>query len=212
VSEVFVAAKVDPAGKITGTTRETAKGSLALDLKYWSAAPLTTNKAQEQLGRFGPPGTGHWTSPRRENLAPEVTLSGDFAQLDTIDLPAGEALVPPPGLRFLSRPGYFLVGTHEAPRRNPFPCHAGRQIENFEVAVPADLKPLRLPAARAWQTSIASYRSSYAFHDGKLYVRREFTAHPKEEVCTPEQSKELVGLQSDIRRDYRSVVVFDRPL
>ena len=212
VSEVFVSAKVDPAGKISGMTRETAKGSLALDLKYWSAAALTTSKAQEQLGRFGPPGAGHWTSPRREDLAPEVTLIGDFSQLDTIDLAAGEALVPPPGLRFLSRPGYFFVGTHEVQRHNPFPCHAGRQIENFEVAVPADLKPLRLPAARAWQTSVASYRSSYAFHDGKLYVRREFTAHPKGEVCTPEQSKELVGLQSDIRRDYRSVVVFDKAL
>ncbi len=212
VSEVFVTAQVTPDGKVTGTTRERANGALAIDLKGWSVAPLTMAKAQEQLRRFGPPGTGRWTSPPREDLAPEVTLSGTFSQSDTIDLPAGEALVPPPGLRFLPRPGYFFVGTHEAPRHNPFPCHAGRQIENFEVAIPADLKPLRLPAARAWETSIASYRSSYAFRDGKLHVRREFTAHPKSEVCTPEQSKELVGLQSDIRRDYRSVVVFDKPL
>jgi hypothetical protein len=45
-------------------------------------------------------------------------------------------------------------------------------------------------------------------------VRREFVARPQNEneVCTPEQSNELVGLMSNIRRDYRSVVVFDKPL
>jgi hypothetical protein len=33
-----------------------------------------------------------------------------------------------------------------------------------------------------------------------------------DEVCTPEQSAELVRLMSNIRRDFRSVVVFDKPL
>ena len=212
VSEVFTTAAIGPTGMITGTTRETATGAMATDLKYSSAQNLDTPKAQYQLSSFGAPGIGKWTSPRREDFAADVTLSSEFSLHDSIDLAGGEALVAPPGLRFLARPAYFLVGRHDAPRRNPFSCHAGRQIENLEVKIPAGFKPSRLPAARAWETSIASYRSSYAFHDGMLYVRREFSAHPKGEVCTPEQSKELVGLQSDIRRDYRSVVVFDRPL
>lgn len=212
VSEVFVSAAVDLAGKVSGTTRETARGTLALDLKYWSVGPLTISKAQEQLRHFGLPGIGKWTSSPREDLAPEVTLSSEFSLLDTIDLVGGEAVTAPSGLRFLPQAGSYMLGTHDAPRRNPFPCHAGRQVDNLEVAVPADFKPARLPAPRFWKTSIATYKSSYGFHDGKLTVRREFTAHPKDEVCTPEQSKELVGLQSNIRRDYRSVVVFDKPL
>ncbi len=214
VGEVFTSATINSAGKISGTTREIAKGAIATDLKYWSAGNLDKLRAEAQLGHFGTPGTGKWTSPRREDLAPEVTVGGEFALLDGIDLAAGEALVPTSGLRFLVRPGSFLLGTHDKPRQKPFPCHAGRQIENLEVALPADFKPVRLPADRAWQTSIAEYKSSYSFRDGKLLVRREFVARPQneDEVCTPEQSKELVGLMSNIRRDYRSVVVFDRPL
>jgi hypothetical protein len=147
-------------------------------------------------------------------MAPEITIGGEFTLLDGIDLGAGEALTPPAGLRFLLRPGAFLLGSHDAPRQVSFPCHAGRQIENLEVSVPAEFKPVRLPADRAWQTSIAEYKSSYRFRNGKLLVRREFVARPtnENEVCSPEQSGELVQLTSDIRRDERSVVVFDRPL
>lgn len=212
VSEVSTTVSIDTTGKVAGVTRETARGALATDLKYWSSSHLDPAKASEQLRRFGAPGAGRWTSPPRGDLAPEVSLTANFWLVDTIDLAGGEAVVPPPGLRFLPQAGLYMLGTHDAPRRYPFPCHAGRQVENIEVTVPAGFKPARLPAARAWDTSTATYRSSYAFHDSKLYVRREFTAHPPDEVCTPEQSRELAGLQSNIRRDHRSVVVFDKGL
>jgi hypothetical protein len=118
--------------------------------------------------------------------------------------------MPPPGLRFFVRPGAFLLGTHDTARTRPFPCYAGRQIETIEVILPTGLRPTRLPADRDWQTSIADYTSSYAFHGNTLLVRREFAAHPLSQVCTPEQSAELVGLLSNVRRDLRSVVVFDQ--
>ena len=100
----------------------------------------------------------------------------------------------------------------DTPRQHPFPCYAGRQVETIEVKVPPGLKPTRLPADRHWTTSIAEYASSYAFSDGTLSVRREFTARPQGQVCAADQSRELIGLMSNIRRDYRAVVVFDRPL
>jgi hypothetical protein len=34
--------------------------------------------------------------------------------------------------------------------------------------------------------------------------------HVYSQVCTPEQSRALVGFLSNLRRDYRSVVVFDQ--
>jgi hypothetical protein len=140
--------------------------------------------------------------------APEATLTGEFELADAIDLAAGEALHPTVGLRFLVRPGAFLVGVHDTPHKHPFRCHAGRQVETIEVRLPEGLKPSRLPSDRHWTTSVAEYRSSYTFVDGVLHVRREFVAHPESQVCQPEVSKELQTLASRIRRDLASVVVF----
>ena len=78
--------------------------------------------------------------------------------------------------------------------------------------MPAGFKPQRLPHDRTFETAIATYSTRYAFHDGTLTVRREFVARPKQQVCTPEQSREMADLLSRIRRDYASVVLFDRPL
>jgi len=212
VSEVATVATISADGRISGTTREHATGAMATDLKGWMAAGLTANRAAAHLRSQGSPGTGAWISPARDDTAREVLLMAKFKLADAIDLAAGEALAPPGGLRFLPRPGGFLLGMQDTPRRHPFPCYAGRQVETIEVKVPAGLKPTRLPADRHWTTSIAEYVSSYAFSDGTLSVRREFTVRPQGQVCAAELSRELIGLMSNIRRDYRAVVVFDRPL
>jgi transglutaminase-like putative cysteine protease len=212
VSEVATVATIAPDGHISGTTREHAKGAAATDLKAWMAAGLTGNRAVTHLRSQGIPGTGDWIAPKRDDTASEVSLNADFKLADAIDLAAGEALWPPAGLRFLPRPGSFLLGVQDTPRLHPFPCYAGRQIETIEVKVPTGLKPTRLPADRRWTTSIADYSSNYAFRDGTLSVRREFTARPKGQACAAELSGELIGLMSNIRRDYGAVVVFDRPL
>lgn len=212
VSEVATVATIAPDGRISGTTREHARGNTATDLKGWMAAGLTATRAVTHLRSQGIPGTGGWISPTRDDTASEVSLKADFKLADAIDLAAGEALWPPAGLRFLPRPGTFLLGVQDSPRHHPFPCYAGRQVETIEVRVPAGLKPTRLPADRRWTTSIADYSSSYAFRDGSLFVRREFAARPKGQACAAELSRELIGLMSNIRRDYGAVVVFDRPL
>lgn len=212
VSEVATVAAISADGRISGTTREHAKGAMATDLKGWMATGLTVDRAAAQLRSQGMPGAGAWLSPKREDTAREVSLMAKFTLADPIDLAAGEALAPPGGLRFLPRPGGFLLGVQDTARRRPFPCYAGRQAETIEVKVPPGLKPTRLPADRHWKTSLAEYTSSYVFSDGTLSVRREFTARPQGQVCAAEQSRELIGLMSNIRRDYRAVVVFDRPL
>jgi len=212
VSEVATVATISADGRISGTTREHAKGAMTTDLKGWMAAGLTADRAAAHLRSQGSPGTGVWMSPERDDMAPEVLLMASFNLADSIDLAAGEALSPPGGLRFLPRPGSFLLGMQDAPRQHTFVCYAGRQVETIEVKVPPGLKPTRLPADRHWTTSIAEYTSSYAFSDGTLSVRRDFTARPQGQACAADRSHELIGLMSNIRRDYRAVVVFDRPL
>jgi transglutaminase-like putative cysteine protease len=212
VSEVATVASVSADGRVEGTTREHARGAMATDLKAWMAAGLTADRAASHLRSQGTPGAGAWISPKRDDAASETSLVASFKLADSIDLADGEALVPPGGLRFLPRPGSFLLGVQDTLRQHPFPCYAGRQSETIEVRVPPGLKPTRLPADRHWTTSIAEYVSSYAFSDGILSVRREFTARPQAQVCAADESHELIGLMSNIRRDYRAVVVFDRPL
>jgi len=209
VAETHTIATIWSDGRITGTTHEKASGAIATDLKAL-ATGADEAKAKAQLRTFGTPGTGKWTKRAKDAAAADVELSAEFKLSDEIDLGAGEALTPPAGLRFLVRPGVFLVGTHDAARLHPFPCHAGRQIETIEVILPAGLRPARLPADRSWKTSIAEYRSVYAMRGDTLHVRREFVAHPERQVCGPEHSRELVDLMSNIRRDQRSVVVFDK--
>ncbi|MDP1751829.1 MAG: DUF3857 domain-containing protein [Reyranella sp.] len=211
VAETHTIATISSDGRITGTTHEKASGTIATDLKTL-ATGADEAKAKTQLRRFGPPGTGKWMKRGKDASAAEVELSAEFKLTDEIDLGAGEALTPPVGLRFLARPGAFLLGTHDTARVHPFPCHAGRQIETIEVILPAGFRPARLPADRSWKTSIAEYRSVYALRGEALYVRREFVAHPESQVCGPEHSRELVELMSNIRRDQRSVVVFDKKL
>ena len=208
--EVHTTATVWSDGKVTGSTREIAHGAMATDLKNLAAADVTTAKAAVQLRFFGTPGTGKWTKSTRGGSTPAAEMTGEFTLADELDLNAGEALLPPPGLRFLARPGVTMFGTHDTARTRPFVCHAGRQVETIEVIVPPGLRPTRLPVDRVWQIAIAEYRSSYMFREGTLLVRREFVARPEGQVCTPEQSRELVGFLSNIRRDQRSVVVFDR--
>jgi hypothetical protein len=212
VSEVTTHAGISADGHITGTTSEHASGAMASDLKAWMGLDLDEARATKQLNFFDGPGTGKWLDPVRNDAAPTVALRAEFAMADTIDLAAGEALVPPPGLRFLARPGTMLLGTHDTPRTHPFPCYAGRQVETLEVAVPAGFRPQRLPQDRSFKTDIADYSARYAFRDGTLTVRREFVARPAQQVCSPEQSHDLAGLLSRIRRDYASVVLFDRAL
>lgn len=209
VDEVFVQATVAADGKVSGRTRETARGVMAKDVRDY-ATDTSPTKAAAQLRHFGTPGTGKWLSVSLNPAKPMVLLEGEFELSDPVDLAAGEALFPPIGLRFGLRPGGFLVGVQDAARKHPFPCHAGRQIETIEVTLPPDVKPSRLPADRNWKTSIAAYQSHYRFSDGKLHVRREFVAMPEGQVCQPRHSQELVGLLSNIRRDLRSVVVFDK--
>jgi len=208
-SEVHVEATVSTDGKVTGLTRETARGTMAGDLRNF-ASDTSVTKAASQLRLFGAPGTGKWLTVKKNPADPTVELFGEFELSDPIELAAGEALLPPLGLRFLVRPGVFLVGTHDAPRKHTFPCHAGRQVEVIEVSLPAGLRPARLPADRTWTTSIAAYQSRYTFNDGTLRVRREFVTTPEGQACKPEHSQELVGLLSNIRRDHRTVVVFDK--
>ncbi len=209
---VTTRAEISADGHITGTTTERATGAMATDLKGWMALDLDDARATKQLDFFDGPGTGRWLDPVRNDAANDVTLRAEFAMADTIDLAAGEALVPPPGLRFLARPGTMLMGTHDRPRTHPFPCYAGRQVETLEVAVPAGFKPQHLPRDRTFETAIATYSARYAFQDKTLTVRREFVARPAHQVCTPEQSHDMAELLSRIRRDYASVVLFDRPL
>ena len=207
VAETYTTAVVDRDGHVSGTTRETARGAIATDLRS-HAAQATAAKAGMQLRHFGTPGTGRWTKIALSPSAPEAMVTGEFELADAVDLDAGEALQPPIGLRFLVRPGAFLVGVHDTAHKHPFRCHAGRQVERIEVRLPNGLQPSRLPSDRQWTTSIAEYRSSYAFQDGVLRVRREFISHPESQVCQPAVSKELQELASRIRRDLASVVVF----
>ena len=208
-AETHVEATVSPEGKVSGLTRETARGVMAGDLRS-QAWDTSVAKAAAQLRHFGSPGTGKWIQTKKDPTSQQVELLGEFELSDGVDLPGGEALFPPLGLRFVARPSVFLVGVHDAPRKHPFPCHAGRQVEIIEVSLPAGLRPSRLPADRNWKTSIAEYQSSYRFSDGTLRVRREFVTTPEGQLCRPEHSQELVGLLSNIRRDLRSVVVFDK--
>jgi transglutaminase-like putative cysteine protease len=208
VAETYTTAVIGPDGHVSGTTREIARGAIATDLRSY-AAQVTAAKATTQLRHFGTPGSGRWTKTALSPSAPEAMVTGEFDLADAVDLEAGEALHPPVGLRFLVRPGAFLVGVHDTPHKHPFRCHAGRQVETIEVRLPDGMQPSRLPSDRHWTTSVAEYRSSYAFADGVLRVRREFVAHPESQVCQPAASEDLQGLASRVRRDLGSVVVFE---
>jgi len=207
VAETYTTAVIDSEGHVSGTTREIARGAVATDLRSFGAQ-VTAAKASTELRHFGTPGSGKWTKTALSPAASEAMVTGEFELADAVDLAAGEALHPTVGLRFLVRPGAFLVGVHDMPHKHPFRCHAGRQVEMIEVRLPDGMQPSRLPSDRLWATSIAEYRSSYAFAEGVLKVRREFVAHPEGQVCQPAVSKELHTLASQIRRDLASVVVF----
>jgi hypothetical protein len=206
-AETYTIVKVEADGRLRGTTREITRGAMAVDLRGY-ATDLNMTKAAGQLRHFGSPGSGKWTKTALDAKTAEAMLAAEFELKDEVDLPAGEALHPPAGLRFMVRPGNVLLGVHDTPRKHPFPCHAGRQLEVIEVRPPDGVLPLRLPTDRHFTTAIAEYRATYSFTDRTLRVRREFVSRPDSQVCQPELSQELVGLQSNIRRDLNSVIVF----
>src|SRR5262249_47028824 len=149
-----------------------------------------------------------WLNDSGDPSIGSFELTSQFELADRVDLAAGEPLRPPAGVRFLVRPGTFLMGAHETARKYPFVCHAGRQVEKIDVTVAAELQPLRLPADKHWQTANAEFHATYRFSEHTLRIDREFLARPAGPLCPPETSKELSELLSNVRRDLRSTVMF----
>jgi transglutaminase-like putative cysteine protease len=206
VGEVHTTARISSAGRLSGTTREYAKGIMAADIRRHTS-DLSPAKAKAQLQHFGLSGTGKWTKTAAAPSLQEVTLVADFELSEPIELAAGEPMTLPAGLRFSVRPGVFLVGRHEGERKHPFPCHAGRQLEVIQVALPPGFRPARLPADRHLRTAIAEFHSTYEFSKGVVSVRREFVSFPAEQVCQPELSRGLAEFLSSVGRDLRSMVI-----
>lgn len=202
-----VTAVVSADGTVTGTTREVALGTMAGSLRN-SGQDVSPAKAAAQLRLFGAAGTGHWSKVSVDPSIAKFELTSEFKLSDRVDLAAGDPLNPPLGVRFLVRPGTFLMGVQEAPRKYPFVCHAGRQVEKIDVTIPSALQPLRLPTDKYWKTSNAEFRATYRFSENTLRINREFLAAPSGPVCQPETSRELIELLSNIRRDLRSTVTF----
>jgi transglutaminase-like putative cysteine protease len=206
-AEVLTKLSVTRDGRISGTSRETVVGTMAGDVRNY-ASDTSAAKARDQLQHLGTPGTGRWTRAVVDPSSPNVELVGEFDLSDQVDLASGEPFVPTAGLRFSVRPGLFLLGSHNGPRHYPFPCYGGRQAETIEVAIPAGVRPIRLPVERHLKTAVAEYNSSYAFSNGTLLVKREFIAHPDRPVCPAEIAGQLSTFLAAVGRDVRAAITF----
>lgn len=204
VSELHTVLHIGPEGEVRGQTRETGLGTFGGDLR--------TRSADLRLGKvtrteaYGFEGTGGWLRIFGDANASKVEVESRFLLTDKIDLTGPVSFAPPVGLRLASRVGSFLMGGLDQHRTLPFPCHAGRQIEQIVIHLPSNMPPPRLPADRSWSTSVARYTSSYKYLDGKIDIRREFQTTPKTQVCQPDKLGNLAMLLANVRRDLRASI------
>ncbi len=210
-------AHVDLDGAIIGTTRIEAQGPAAIALRLtarWVQTAGQERAARRQLVALGQMGTGVFTLPTNDSLAPTTRVTGSFRLDPQPEILEGGSFAMPLGLQLLVRPGDYLLGPLNQPTlpaSEPTPCFPGRQTEELSLELPEGRHPLRLPPERLIETPAFTYRSRWSMAGQVVTVRRELDSHVTTPLCSGPLRRDVVAAMAEIRRDQRTRLVLATP-
>jgi hypothetical protein len=98
----------------------------------------------------------------------------------------------PPGLRLLPSTGDFLMGplfVRNLPTSEPTPCWSGTAVEELSVEPPPGKHFVGLPPDVNVHTDNLTFSAHWSQADRIVSVRREFTSHIEQALCSGEVRK-----------------------
>ncbi|KAA5612098.1 DUF3857 domain-containing transglutaminase family protein [Rhodovastum atsumiense] len=197
-------------GRIRGTTRTSATGPFAGDLRHsaqW-AEGIGDGAAAAQLRALGLDGGGSFSFAPPETPGNEYEVNGRFALIADPALLEGAGFVPTPGLRLLVRPGDMLLGPlrRDIGETTAAPCHAGRQSEQIVLDLPPGRQLQRVPADLRLETDSVSYLAQWRLANGRLTITRELLSRFPGPVCGGTARREAAAALLAIRRELATQV------
>jgi transglutaminase-like putative cysteine protease len=195
-------------GTVSGETRQSATGVFGAFARM-AATAIQANgpetMAERELQAFGTPGKGRYEIDSPRNLAEPYVVKGRFTLNERFGGPPAGRKVIPIGIPILGRPGDLLFGTRHQGRKLPFTCLAGREVEEIEVTLPDDGKPLNLSIpGRKIANKLFSYKSDYRLDGRTLKIRHEFVSLTPTQVCGPEVEAEISKPLTEVRTSVNS--------
>ncbi len=212
VLELHSLARLEPDGRITGTSVTTATGPFASELRHsaqWIETAGQAYAAATQLKASGGEGVGSFDFQAPEALASSYAVSGSFTLDPRPESLAGDSFAMPAGLRLGVQPGDTLLGPLAIGRRaedEDTPCHSGRQVEELSLQLPAGRRLVRLPEGTRIDSAAVAYRSAWSVQGGMLTWRRELTSKVTAPLCTGETRRLAAAALAAIHADARTRV------
>jgi transglutaminase-like putative cysteine protease len=178
-------------GHLQAETTTTATGPFSLMLRQTGTgiqAAGPERVVQGMLQRGGMSGEGSFDAvPPPSDLRPSYTLTAHFdAQLASAPT-TGQGFPMPPGLRLLPFTGDYLMGPMVArnlPPSEPTPCWSGSAVEELSIEPPPGKHFERLPSDTEVHTDNLTFNAHWSRSDRVVSVRREFTSHVEESLCS----------------------------
>jgi hypothetical protein len=165
--------------------------------------------AQNILKSHNIAGSGNFTYPAPTDLAPEFGVSSHYETPSRPRLVAGQGFTPVSGLRLVSRPGDWLMGSlwqEKLKDTEPTPCFSGNVIEDISIEMPADKHLVRLPTGTEIKTEHLQFNSNWSTDGQIVSVHREFASHIGQPLCDGPVRLETAQALARIREDYRAQV------
>ena len=178
-------------GNVQGDTTTTATGPFSFALRQVGTAIQAAGPeraVQGILRRAGMSAKGSFDalSPPSD-LGPSYTLTAHFDAQPATPFTAGQGFPMPPGLRVLPFAGDYLMGplfVRNLPSSEPTPCWSGTAVEELSVEPPPGKHFVKLPTDVDVRTDNLTFSAHWSQSDRVVSVRREFTSHMEQELCS----------------------------
>ena len=211
-------ATLEPDGTLTGTTVTTANGPYAIELRAIGLGVQTLGP-QESAARlmaslgYGSDATGTLDAPPPTAPGASYAINGRFMVSGWKEALAGkQGFYIPGGMRLLGILGYGMVGNFggKAPEEPEVdrPCFSVSTTEEQVLHAPDNARFGIVPDDTHAETKYLTFDSHWTLRDNTLSVRRTFTSHTTEALCTAELRSTNEDALKRIGDDYDTNVWF----
>jgi transglutaminase-like putative cysteine protease len=202
-------------GHLQAETTTTATGSFSFMLRQVGAAiqRIGPERAvQGILQRGGMSGKGSFdTVSPPSDLGPSYAITAHYDSQASTPATVGQGFPMPPGLRLLPSTGDFLMGplfVRNLPISEPTPCWSGTAVEELSVEPPPGKHFVGLPTDVNVHTDNLTFSAHWSQADRIVSVRREFTSHIEQALCSGEVRKATADALSKIAAAFPMQISF----
>jgi transglutaminase-like putative cysteine protease len=202
---------IKPDGSIAGSVQVSVKGNFAVGgrnrLRNVSAQDRD-EMLKQMYRRNNKRGFGKLESDDPKPLLDSFKYKVTFETEEFTQVPGPGAFTIQP--LYLTEASLHSLGsmTEEEPEAEETACMGGTVIEEYVYRLPKGMKVLAVPKNVSAQSSLATYRSTYALKAGTLTVKRELVDRTGRNVCPVSMQREFAAFARKVAADLKAQVVY----